>query len=146
MGAVSNFESTLEKLPKFGYRVILPMLPLYSLPVLKTNVNKLADFINNFIDELQIKKCTLLGNSLGGHIGLILALRKPNIVKRLILSGSSGLYENSMGDSYPKREDYSFIRKKTEGVFYNPKIATKEIVWSLKNLILFSFEKDSGEI
>ena len=42
MGAVSNFESTLEKLPKFGYRVILPMLPLYSLPVLKTNVNKLA--------------------------------------------------------------------------------------------------------
>ncbi len=128
MGAVSNFESTLEKLPKFGYRVILPMLPLYSLPVLKTNVNKLADFINNFIDDLQIKKCTLLGNSLGGHIGLILALRKPNIVKRLILSGSSGLYENTLGGKFPRRGSYDYIKEKTEEVFYNPQKATKNLV------------------
>ena len=33
-----------------------------------------------------------------------------------------------MGDSYPKREDYRFIKKKTESVFYEPKIATKKIV------------------
>ena len=121
MGAVSNFESTLEILPKFGYRVILPMLPLYSLPVLKTNVNKLADFINNFINDLEIEKCTLLGNSLGGHIGLILALRRPDVVKRLILSGSSGLYENTLGGKFPRRGSYDYIREKTEEVFFNPK-------------------------
>ena len=42
MGAVSNFESTIETLPKYGYRVILPMLPLYEMPILKTNVQQLA--------------------------------------------------------------------------------------------------------
>ena len=128
MGAVSNFESTLEILPKFGYRVILPMLPLYSLPVLKTNVNKLADFINNFINDLEIEKCTLLGNSLGGHIGLILALRRPDVVKRLILSGSSGLYENTLGGKFPRRGSYDYIREKTEEVFFNPKKAKKDLV------------------
>jgi pimeloyl-ACP methyl ester carboxylesterase len=33
-----------------------------------------------------------------------------------------------MGDSYPRRGDYDYIQKKAEAVFYDPKIATKEIV------------------
>jgi pimeloyl-ACP methyl ester carboxylesterase len=49
-------------------------------------------------------------------------------VKGLVLTGSSGLYENNMGDGYPKRGDYAYIKQKSEAVFYDPKIATKEIV------------------
>ena len=45
-----------------------------------------------------------------------------------MITGSSGLYENSMGDGYPKRGDYNFIKAKAEEVFYDPKVATKEIV------------------
>ena len=97
MGAVSNFENTINELPKFGYRVILPMLPLYDMPILKTNVNELAKFIYNFSKYLKIDQFSLLGNSLGGHIGLILALQYPDKIKNLILSGSSGLYENTLG-------------------------------------------------
>ena len=33
-----------------------------------------------------------------------------------------------MGESYPKRENYNYIKRKTEEVFYNPEVATKEIV------------------
>ena len=33
-----------------------------------------------------------------------------------------------MGDGYPKRGNYEYIQNKTEEVFYDPKIATKEIV------------------
>ena len=33
-----------------------------------------------------------------------------------------------MGDSYPKRGDYEYIKKKTELTFYDPKTATKELV------------------
>ncbi len=33
-----------------------------------------------------------------------------------------------MGDTYPKRGDYEFIKKKTQEVFYSPKVATKEVV------------------
>ena len=50
------------------------------------------------------------------------------MVKALVLTGSSGLYENSMGNTYPKRGDYEFIKNKVEEVFYDPKVASKELV------------------
>ena len=46
----------------------------------------------------------------------------------LILTGSSGLYENALGGSFPKRGDYDYIKTKTEEVFYNPKSASKTLV------------------
>ncbi|MBF25671.1 MAG: alpha/beta hydrolase [Flavobacteriales bacterium] len=128
MGAVSNFEDTIERLPTYGYRVILPMLPLYELPVLKTNVNELVKFVENFTKEIGLKEYSILGNSLGGHVGLLLALKHPKIIKRLILSGSSGLYENTLGGKFPKRGDYNYIKTKTEEVFYNPQKASKKLV------------------
>jgi pimeloyl-ACP methyl ester carboxylesterase len=33
-----------------------------------------------------------------------------------------------MGDTYPKRGDYDYIRKKTELTFYDPNTASKELV------------------
>ncbi|MGA9590968.1 MAG: alpha/beta hydrolase, partial [Salegentibacter sp.] len=70
----------------------------------------------------------LLGNSLGGHIALLTTKLYPEVVKALVITGSSGLYENAMGESYPRRGDYEFIKKKAQNVFYDPEVATKEIV------------------
>jgi 2-hydroxy-6-oxonona-2,4-dienedioate hydrolase len=69
-----------------------------------------------------------LGNSLGGHVALVYVLKHPERIKSLILTGSSGLFENGMGDSYPKRGDKDYIRKKTQLTFYNPDLATEELV------------------
>ena len=69
-----------------------------------------------------------MGNSLGGHIALFHTKLNPDNVIGLVLTGSSGLYENSMGESYPKRGDYEYIKKKAQDVFYDPEIATKEVV------------------
>jgi len=55
-------------------------------------------------------------------------LKNPERIKSLILTGSSGLFVNGMGDTYPKRGDYDYIKKKTELTFYDPKIADKELV------------------
>ncbi len=33
-----------------------------------------------------------------------------------------------MGDSFPKRGNYEYIEEKTRDVFYDPAIATKELV------------------
>ena len=104
------------------------MLPLYSMPILKTNVKQLANFIKKFTEDLNLTEYSLLGNSLGGHIGLLLALSEKNKIKNLILSGSSGLYENTLGGAFPKRGDYDYIKNKTEEVFFNPKAATKQLV------------------
>lgn len=46
----------------------------------------------------------------------------------MVLAGSSGLYENSFGGSFPRRESYDYIKEKTEFTFYSPETATKELV------------------
>ena len=70
----------------------------------------------------------MLGNSLGGHIGLILSLKYPDKIDKLILSGSSGLYENTLGGKFPKRGNYDYIKQKTEEVFFDPSKASKKLV------------------
>ena len=44
------------------------------------------------------------------------------------MTGSSGLFESAFGSSFPKRGDYEFIKTKTQSTFYDPEIATKELV------------------
>ena len=128
MGALSNFEQTAKIIAHNGYRVIIPSLPIYTLPILKTSAKGISRFLEKFIDDLKLKDVSLLGNSLGGHVALIYTKNNPEIVKRLLLTGSSGLYEKAMGDSFPRREDYNYIKEKTQDVFFDPKVATKELV------------------
>lgn len=128
MGGLSNFKDVLDYFPKRGYQIIIPELPVYSLPILNTSVKSLSEFLYKFIQHRGLEDVILLGNSLGGHVGLLFTKNYPKLVKGLVLTGSSGLYENNMGDGYPKRGDYAYIKQKSEAVFYDPKIATKEIV------------------
>ncbi|MBJ2173691.1 alpha/beta hydrolase [Aureibaculum algae] len=128
MGNLSNFDKVFEYFSKKGYKILMPELPIYKLPILKTNVKNLAKFIKSFTEHKKLDNYILLGNSLGGHIALYYTKQYPEKVDGIVLTGSSGLYENSMGESYPKRGDYEYIRNKAESVFYDPKVATKEIV------------------
>lgn len=128
MGALSNFDGVLNYFSENGYKVIIPELPIYKLPLLKTNVKNLSKFLKDFMAYKKIDKAILLGNSLGGHIALYFTKLNPKNVAGLVLAGSSGLYEKSMGDTYPKRGNYEYIQSKTQEVFYDPAIATKEVV------------------
>lgn len=128
MGGLSNFKGVMDYFPSKGYRIIIPELPVYTLPVLNTSVKSLSEFLFKFINHMGLNDVILLGNSLGGHVGLLFTKTHSELVKGLILTGSSGLYENNMGDGYPKRGDYDYIKAKSEDVFYNPKVATKEII------------------
>lgn len=128
MGGLGNFNGVLKHYPKKGYRVLIPELPIYDLPLLRTNVKSFAKFVEGFITHKKLENVILLGNSLGGHVGLLHTKLHPKKVKALVITGSSGLYESAMGDGYPKRGDYEFIKKKAQNVFYDPEIATKEMV------------------
>jgi 2-hydroxy-6-oxonona-2,4-dienedioate hydrolase len=126
-GAMSNFSDLIEYF-RHHNKVVVPLLPLFDLDILHTSVSGLERFVNRFIDARGYDDVHLLGNSLGGHVALIHTLKHPEKIKSLILTGSSGLFENGMGDSYPKRGDYDYIKRKTELTFYDPKMATKELV------------------
>jgi pimeloyl-ACP methyl ester carboxylesterase len=128
MGTLSNFNEVLKHFSANGYKVIIPELPIYTLPLLKTNIKNLSKFLKEFMAFKNIDNAILLGNSLGGHIALYFTKLNLKNVAGLVLTGSSGLYEKSMGNSYPKRGDYEYIKNKTEEVFYDPKIATKEMI------------------
>lgn len=126
-GALSNFKGIIDY---FGnrYRVIVPILPIYELPILQVSLSGLVNYVYDFVRHKDLKQINLLGNSLGGHVGLLYALEDLDRIASITLTGSSGLYESGMGNTFPKRGDYDFIKTKTEATFYDPKVATKELV------------------
>ncbi len=126
-GALSNFADLIEKF-RFTHKVVVPILPLFDLDILHTTVAGLEKHIAAFIEHKNYTNIHLLGNSLGGHVALVYILKHPERVKSLTLTGSSGLFENAMGDSYPKRGDYEYIKNKTAQTFYDPAVATTALV------------------
>ena len=126
-GALSNFSDLIEKF-RTTHKVVVPLLPLFDLDILHTSVTGLAKHVTQFIEHKGFDRVNLLGNSLGGHVALVYVLKHPEKVKSLILTGSSGLFENAMGDTYPKRGDYEYIKNKTALTFYDPAMATPELV------------------
>ncbi|MBR9844967.1 MAG: alpha/beta hydrolase [Algicola sp.] len=128
MGGLSNFDAVTTFFSEKGYKVLIPELPIYTMSLLKTNVKSFAKYLHDFIEFKGFDDVILLGNSLGGHIGLYHTKLYPKKVKALIITGSSGLYESAMGGGYTKRGDYEVIKKKAQEVFYDPEVATKEIV------------------
>lgn len=135
MGGLSNFDGVAEYFPPRGYKIVIPELPIYTQSILKTNVKAFAKYVKEFITFKGYDKVILLGNSLGGHIALYHTKMYPEKMAGLVITGSSGLYESAMGDSYPKRGDYEYIKKKAEDVFYDPTVATKEIIDDVYNTV-----------
>ena len=133
-GALSNFEGIISHFSK-TYNVVVPILPIFELPIKKLSVTGLVNHVAEFVEFKAYQKIHILGNSLGGHICLLYVLAYPHMVESVILTGSSGLFENSMGSTFPKRGDYEFVKTKTEATFYDPSIASKELVDEIYNTI-----------
>ncbi|RFP66140.1 alpha/beta fold hydrolase [Hymenobacter lapidiphilus] len=127
-GALSNWEEVIAEFST-RYRVVIPLLPIYDMPLLKAGVPGLVSFVEEFVAEINLlEPCTVLGNSLGGHIALVYTLQNPARVARLVLTGSSGLFEDGMGGSFPKRGNYAYVQEKVAYTFYDPTVATQELV------------------
>ncbi len=133
-GALSNFEGILDHFSG-QYNVIVPILPIFDLPIRKVSVTGLVDYVEEFVDYKDYDKVHVLGNSLGGHIALLYVLSRPEKVNSVILTGSSGLFESAMGTSFPKRGDYEFIRQKTASTFYDPEVATEELIEEVYDIV-----------
>jgi len=133
-GALSNWQDVIDHFSPH-YRVIIPMLPIYDLPLLKSNLKSLVKHVYRFIVYKELDQIHLLGNSLGGHVALMYVLEHPERISSLVLTGSSGLYENAFGGSFPRRGNYEFIKQKVEYTFYDPKTASKELIDEVYELV-----------
>jgi pimeloyl-ACP methyl ester carboxylesterase len=126
-GALSNWESVINEFST-RYRVVIPVMPIYEMPIKTASLEGLVSFIEKFVAFKSLHNVTLLGNSLGGHVALIYTLTNKDNVKRLVLTGSSGLFENSMGGSFPKRGSYDYIKERVAYTFHDPATASKDLV------------------
>ena len=126
-GTLSNWGGVVEHFKK-NYKVIIPMMPIYTMPITDATIKGLKKFIEKFVKLKGLTNLNIIGNSLGGHIGLVYCLKHPENVRSLALTGSSGLFENSMGGSFPRRSSYEFIAERVGYTFYDPKIATKSLI------------------
>ena len=126
-GQLSNFGGIIDH---FGdtHNVIVPILPIFELPIRKVSVTGLVDHVIKFVEHKKFDSVHVLGNSLGGHISLLFTLAKPEWVASVTLTGSSGLFESAMGSTFPKRGNRDYIKKKVEDTFYDPAIASEELV------------------
>lgn len=125
---LANFQHTVKHFSS-DYRVIVPFFPVLEMPLDATNIDGLVEFLEAFTEELQLSQFTIVGNSLGGHVGIEFTLKHPSKVDALVLTGSSGLFDKDRpSNEVPKRGNYEYIRNKTQMTFYNPELATKDIV------------------
>lgn len=126
-GALSNFEGIIRRFSD-KYNVVVPILPIYEMPIFEVSVMGLVEFVTRFVEFKHYDKVHLVGNSLGGHVALLYALAHPERIASITLTGSSGLFESAFGTAFPKRGDYDYIRKKTSETFFDPNVASKELV------------------
>lgn len=136
LGDLSNWTDTVDALVANNCRVLVPVLPIFHLPLRKTSVPGLTRHVRQFMEAIAPGPSILVGNSLGGHIALLYAFRYPDDVSALILSGASGIYEEvAMGSSMFRRQDRDFIRERTELTFYDPVHATDELVDEMLEIV-----------
>ncbi len=126
-GALSNWEGVVNRFSTH-FRVVIPMLPIYEMPIKEAGLEGLRGFVEDFVEAKKLENMIIMGNSLGGHVGLLYTLHNPTKVARLVLTGSSGLFENAMGGSYPRRGSYDYIRERVSYTFYDPKVASDDLV------------------
>jgi len=127
MGALSNFDGIIKG---FGdkYNVVVPLLPIFELPIRKVSVKGFVEYVERFVIHKGYSDINILGNSLGGHVALLYVLANQEKVNSLTITGSSGLFESAMGSTFPKRGNYEYIKQKTQDTFFDPAVATKELI------------------
>jgi pimeloyl-ACP methyl ester carboxylesterase len=115
-GDPSNWMPTMDALEE-TYTVIALHYPFFDDKNL-CNVQGLTEYTIAFIDELGLESMHLCGNSIGGQIALDLALKQPERIGKMILTGSAGLWEAQADGTLP-RATREFIREQADKIFYD---------------------------
>lgn len=135
LGALENWTETIAALAKAGRRVVAPTLPVYDLPDSETSVAGLMQYTARFTKALGLARPVLVGNSLGGHVALLYAVKQTEKPSALILTGASGLHEMSMGGSTPRRFDRDYVKARAAMTFHNPVHASDELVDGVMEIV-----------
>lgn len=128
MGDIDNWRHVFGPVADAGFRIVCPILPVYTLPLRQANLDGVVDFVASFTQKLGMNRAVVAGNSLGGHVAALYAIRHPDRVEGLVLTGASGIYEVEMSTSIMRRKDRNYLRPRVEKTFFDPVHCTEELL------------------
>ena len=128
VGDVENWSETTRFLSECGYRVIVPVLPVYTIRLADANLGGLVDYVQEFLEALSVSRCVLGGNSMGGQLAVHFTAKYPELIERLVLSGTSGITEVDLGSSIVRRQDRAYLKVRIAKSFYNPELCTESLL------------------
>jgi len=128
-----------------NYRLVNMDIPAFGLtgPNAKRtySIEDYVRFLDSFLNALDIDSCTLIGNSLGGHIAWRYAQANPERLSSMVLIAPSGFSDGSGQPLVMKLAEMpilnqflkfvtpaSFIRKNLEEVYFDDSKISDEIV------------------
>jgi len=100
-------------------------------PLLKYRVGTYADFLDKFMSELKIEKASLVGNSLGGWIAGLMAIKYPNRVEKIVLADAAGIVPANFNTDEIYQLNNSTrdeIRANLKRIFFNPLFHNEALV------------------
>ena len=133
-GQISNWRPIVERVST-SFKAIALELPYLELEPRLCSVGVLTEFLANFIESNKLKNVTIIGNSLGGHVALDYAINYREGIERLVLTGSSGLFERGYEDDIQIHPTKEYITRKIKEVFYDKALATDKLIGDAYQLL-----------
>ncbi|MCC5823575.1 MAG: alpha/beta hydrolase [Phycisphaerales bacterium] len=118
VGLNEHWEDVVRRIKHKAHCTTLE-LPLLELRGDDCSLWSVVDMTTQFLDEHTDGPAVLVGNSFGGHVALRIAHARPDLVRALILAGSSGLIERTMVKGAPVRPSREWLEEKIGELFYD---------------------------
>lgn len=119
LGLNEHWFSCLGELSRAG-EVLLLQPPLLEMKGRGLTVEGVTDLVAGVLESLLEQPAVVVGNSLGGHIGLRLALERPRLLRGLVLVGSSGLFERTFERDVEHSPSREWMQRKIASLFHDP--------------------------
>jgi len=99
---------------------VLLQVPLLALKGDDCSIDGVMALTIQFLERHFSEPIVLVGNSFGGHVALRVAIERPDLVSGLVLTGSSGMIEESIVSNVQIRPSREWLRRKIAELFYDP--------------------------
>jgi 2-hydroxy-6-oxonona-2,4-dienedioate hydrolase len=119
LGLKEHFAPSAEQI-KHRAECWLVQAPVLSLRGSQCSILGVTELVQAYLDEHFSTPVVLVGNSLGGHLALRIALDQPERVRGIVLAGSSGLFERTFEKDVQHRPSRDWLDRKISDLFYDP--------------------------
>jgi pimeloyl-ACP methyl ester carboxylesterase len=119
VGLNEHWDAVCERVASKS-RCIMLEVPLLDLRGSECSVDGVTRMTAAFLRDQIKEPAILVGNSFGGHVALRIAHEHPDLVRGLVLAGSSGLFERTVWREFQIRPTRAWLAKKIGELFFDP--------------------------